>query len=193
MTTRWTIGLAVALLTLTAAACTSDDADLSSATSTTVSPSPSTEPTGTLPTTGGTASTTPPSATAAPDPSTPRAEETIIRFTSNDVSVDVTIGADNATIRDFLSMLPLTLRFEDLSSREKISYLPRPLDTSGAPGSDPDDGDLIYYTPWGNVGFYYDAAGIGYSDQTIHLGTYDATLDQLTLLEAGDVTVAVIE
>ena len=46
-------------------------------------------------------------------------------------------------------------------------------------GHDPEDGDLIYYVPWGNLGFYYNAEGIGYSDATIHLGTYDAQLEQL--------------
>ena len=89
-------------------------------------------------------------------------------------------------------MLPLTLRFEEFNGREKISYLPRPLDDQRAPGSDPEDGDLIYYTPWGNLGFYYDAAGIGYSDQVIHLGTYNATLDRLSSLEGNDVTVRIV-
>ena len=36
--------------------------------------------------------------------------------------------ADNPVTRDFLSMLPLTLEFEDLAGNEKISYLPRDLD-----------------------------------------------------------------
>jgi len=48
---------------------------------------------------------------------------------------------------------------------------------------------LIYFVPWGNVGFYYNASGIGYSDQTIHLGTYRASRDQLTLFEGHQVTV----
>ena len=75
-------------------------------------------------------------------------------------------------------MLPLTLRFEEFNGREKISYLPRPLDTTDTPGSDPEDGDLIYYAPWGNLGFYYNAAGIGFSDDVIHLGTYNATAER---------------
>jgi hypothetical protein len=36
------------------------------------------------------------------------------------------------------------------------------------------------------------AEGIGYSDATIHLGTYDASLDQLEQLE-GEVSVEVID
>jgi hypothetical protein len=112
----------------------------------------------------------------------------VVRFTSARTSVDVTIGQDNPAVRDFLSMLPLTLTVEEFTGREKISYLPRKLRHSGSPGSDPKNGDLIYFVPWGNLGFYYNAEGIGYSDATIHLGTYRAPLDQLERLE-GRITV----
>ena len=117
---------------------------------------------------------------------------TIVRFSSGTASVDVTIGEDNPAVRDLLSMLPLTLTLEEFAGREKISYLPRKLTHSGSPGSDPKDGDLIYFVPWGNLGFYYNAEGIGYSDDTIHLGTYEASLDQLERLE-GEVTVEVLD
>jgi hypothetical protein len=118
---------------------------------------------------------------------------TVVRFTSTNASVDVTIGEDNPATRDFLSMLPLTIGVEEYAGREKISYLPRELNHAGSPGSDPEDGDLIYFTPWGNLGFYYDTSGIDYSDQTLHIGTYNAPLDQLTLLEGDNVTVQVVE
>ncbi|MEU0484418.1 cyclophilin-like fold protein [Streptosporangium sp. NPDC006013] len=116
-------------------------------------------------------------------------EGSVVRFTARGVSVDVVIGADNATTRDFLSMLPLTLTLEEFSGREKIGYLPRKLDTTDSPESDPEDGDLIYFAPWGNLGFYYNTDGIGHSDQVIHLGTYQATVEQLITLQGGDVTV----
>ncbi|MCF4121711.1 hypothetical protein L1785_12030 [Antribacter sp. KLBMP9083] len=157
--------------------------------------------------TSGTASGSPaPPSSAAPTPSpTSSAAEspaepsdptqevigTVVRFTSDDNQVDVTIDQDTPAVRDFLSMLPLALAVEEFNGREKIAYLPRELDHQGTPGSDPEDGDLIYYTPWGNLGFYYNTAGIGYSDATLHLGTYDAALDQLDLLE-GPVTVEVV-
>ncbi|MEV1005421.1 cyclophilin-like fold protein [Nonomuraea sp. NPDC050202] len=131
-----------------------------------------------------------PARTSSATASLPRqVEGSIVRFTARGVSVDVVIGADNATTRDFLSMLPLTLTLEEFSGREKIGYLPRKLDTTGSPGSDPEDGDLIYFVPWGNLGFYYNTAGIGHSDQVIHLGTYKATAEQLEKLQGGDVTV----
>ncbi|MGH9259471.1 MAG: cyclophilin-like fold protein [Acidimicrobiales bacterium] len=105
----------------------------------------------------------------------------------------MTISQDNPTTRDFVSLLPLTVAFEEFNGREKISYLPRELNTEGSPGHDPEDGDLIYFAPWGNLGFYYNTEGIGHDDQVIHLGTYNATPGQLAGLEAGDVTVAVVE
>ncbi|MGP3916905.1 cyclophilin-like fold protein [Nonomuraea sp. 10N515B] len=174
------IGALAALLALTGCATTpaspaASEPDISA-------PSASTPP---VPTSASTSNTTPTQV-----PSTARqVEGSIVRFTAGDTSVDVVIGADNATARDFLAMLPLTLSFEEFSGREKISYLPRKLNITGSPGSDPEDGDLIYFVPWGNLGFYYNTAGIGYSDQVIHIGTYNATAEQLQQLEKGDVTV----
>ena len=55
--------------------------------------------------------------TGAPTPgSTDDVEGTIVRFTSRDTQVDVTI-VDNPTARDFLSMLPLILSFEEFNGR----------------------------------------------------------------------------
>ncbi len=116
---------------------------------------------------------------------------TIVRFASSRTSVNVTIDRNNPAVRDFLSMLPLTPRLEEFTGREKIGYLPRKLRHRGSPGSDPKNGDLIYFVPWGNLGFYYNAEGIGYSDATIHLGIYKASPAQLKRLE-GKVTVKVI-
>jgi hypothetical protein len=139
-----------------------------------------------------TQATSPQPATTSADSDARQIVGTTIRFSSNTTSVDATIGEDNPAVRDFLSMLPLTLTVEEFAAREKISYLPRELRHRGSPGSDPASGDLIYFVPWGNLGFYYNAEGIGYSDDTIHLGTYDASLDQLERLE-GEVTVEVID
>jgi hypothetical protein len=197
-------------LTLLPACVTSDDgsnaADSTQATVPAVASSSRPTDTTAMPPSGTevSASTSPSSSTAttasvpaasSTDPSRQSStiEGTVVRFTAGDTHIDVTLDVDNPTTRDFLSMLPLTLSFEEFNGREKISYLPRELDTAGSPGSDPEDGDLIYYTPWGNLGFYYNTAGIGVSDQTIHLGTYDATPEQLTLLERSDIRVEIIE
>lgn len=116
----------------------------------------------------------------------------MVRFARGGTTVEVTITADNPTARDFLSRLPLTLSLEELAGREKISYFVPELETAGSPGFDPENGSLIYFTPWGNIGFYYNADGIDYSDQTIELGRYTATPEQLNSLQGADVTVDIV-
>lgn len=133
-----------------------------------------------------------PLATTAPRTSLPPTgtgvDGAVLRFSSSRTSVDVTVGEDNPTVRDLLKRLPLRLTAEEFAGREKIVDLPDGLATAGSPGSDPEDGDLIYFVPWGNLGLYYDAAGIGYSADTIHIGTYDADREQLAELE-GPITI----
>ena len=139
------------------------------------------------------ASPTPSASTIAPEQATAeQIEGTIVRFSSDRTNVDVTIGEDSPGVRDFLSLLPLEVAVEEFAGAEKIAYLPRELNHEGSPGSDPEDGDLIYFTPWGNLGFYYDTTGIGYSDATLHIGTFTATEQQLSLLEGGPVTISIV-
>lgn len=152
---------------------------------------------------GGPAPTTPAS-TAATPPSTPEAVPTteadvplevvgtVVRFSGGGRVVDVTLEEDNPTTRDLLSRLPTTIRLEEFAGREKIGYPSPGLTVDGSPGSDPEDGDLIYFSPWGNIGFYYNAAGIEYSDDTVHLGSYDATPADLADFDGADVTMEVV-
>lgn len=114
---------------------------------------------------------------------------TVVRFQRANVKVDVTMRSDHPASRDFLSMLPMTVNLEEFSGREKIAYLSRKLRTGNSPGSDPENGDLIYYAPWGNIGFYYNTTGVGYSDDTINLGTYRAPRTQLARLQGKKVSV----
>jgi hypothetical protein len=166
---------------LALAACGADDPPSSS--SGTPSPSPSAPQAET------------PEATPTPRASPRRnsVEGAVVRFAGGGVTVDVTIRNDNLATRDFVSMLPLTLRLEEFNGREKIADLPRELDVAGAPGSDPEDGDVIYFVPWGNLGFYYNTEGIGYSDDTINIGTYTASEQQLQRLENQELTVERVE
>ncbi len=136
-----------------------------------------------------------PSSTSSASPAAAPADQivgTVVRFTKGSARVDVTIDKDSPAVRDFLSMLPLTLTLEEFAGREKIADLPRELAHAASPGSDPEDGDLIYFIPWGNIGFYYNTAGIGYSDQTLHLGTYRASLKDLEQLEGANVAVEIV-
>jgi hypothetical protein len=93
---------------------------------------------------------------------------------------------DNATSRDFMSMLPLTLTLRDYAGTEKISDLPRKLSTQGAPsGSDPSVGDITLYAPWGNLAIFY--KDFGYASGLIILGRIDTGVDELSQLN-GEVT-----
>lgn len=95
---------------------------------------------------------------------------------------------DNATSRDFVSMLPLSLTLEDYASTEKISYLPRRLSTAGAPtGSDPAAGHICYYSPWGNLAiFYKDAA---YAKGLVQLGRIESGVEALSVRGPLQVTI----
>ena len=66
---------------------------------------------------------------------------------------------DTPASRDFMSLLPLTLKFSDFASTEKIATLPRRLDTQGSPTARETAGDFAYYAPWGNLAVFYQGAG----------------------------------
>ena len=64
---------------------------------------------------------------------------------------------DNPATRDFYALLPLSLEFRDYVGKEKISpALPRQLNTQGLNGYNPQVGDLFYFSPWGNLGIFYE-------------------------------------
>lgn len=125
--------------------------------------------------------------------SAPAWAQTTVRFTIGATEIRVRI-ADNPTSRDFLSMLPLTLEFKDFNAMEKISYLPSKLTTEGATGRAPVNGDLIYFVPWGNLGFFYDTErrDSSYDDRVIPIGTVEAGYEHLKELETGPVRVELI-
>lgn len=86
---------------------------------------------------------------------------------------------DNATSRDFVALLPLTLTLTDYAATEKISDLPGKLSTARAPrGTAASAGDIAYYTPWGNLAVFYRASG--YARGLVKLGTVDARADVLS-------------
>lgn len=63
---------------------------------------------------------------------------------------------DNASSKDFASLLPLTLELSDYANTEKVATLAKMLSTQGAPkGYDPSVGDIAYYAPWGNICVFY--------------------------------------
>ena len=95
-----------------------------------------------------------------------------IRIDVDGTHVSATLD-DNATSRDFASLLPLALTLDDYNGREKISDLPKKLSTHGAPeGVDPAVGDIAYYAPWGNLAIFY--KDFGYSRGLVKLGTIES-------------------
>src|SRR3954470_24446983 len=96
--------------------------------------------------------------------------------------------ADSATARDFVSLLPMTIKLEDYAAAEKIGYLPRKLSTVGAPaGTDPATGDVTYYAPWGNLALFH--KDFRYSIGLIPLGEIESGLEALR--EPGSVTATI--
>jgi hypothetical protein len=101
-----------------------------------------------------------------------------IRLTVNGKAISATLTT-NATAKDFLSLLPMTLTLEDYAATEKIAYPPRKLSTAGAPpGSDPSVGDIAYYAPWGNLAIFYKDAP--YARGLIPLGRIDSGIEALS-------------
>lgn len=104
-----------------------------------------------------------------------------MRFSAGAASVDVTIGEDTPAVRDFLSLLPLSLTLEEFNGREEIATLPRKLRHDGSPGSDPEDRDLIYYIPWGNIDQPLTLRGVPDADAPAPGERYYAATQRLVL------------
>ena len=86
--------------------------------------------------------------------------------------------ADNPTVRDLLSMLPLELEIRDFSNNEKIVHLPRRLDEGGfAPFDDETPGDLCYFLGWGNLALFHD--DYRFRDDLIRLGHIEGEVTPL--------------
>jgi len=85
---------------------------------------------------------------------------------------------NNATARDLIAQLPLTLTFRDFNSVEKIAQLPRKLSMDGVPaGDNPFPRDIGYYNPSGNLVFYYD--DVGYFTGIVRIGQFDGSMDAI--------------
>ena len=86
---------------------------------------------------------------------------------------------DNATARDLIAQLPLTLTFRDFNGVEKIAQLPGKLSMDGVPaGDDPFPRDIGYYNPSGDLVFYYD--DVGYFNGIVRIGQFDGNMDAIT-------------
>lgn len=95
---------------------------------------------------------------------------------------------DNASSRDFASLLPLTLELSDYANTEKVATLAKALSTQGAPkGYDPSVGDIAYYAPWGNICVFY--KDFGYANGLVPLGKIITGMENFTV--KGTVSVSI--
>jgi hypothetical protein len=97
-----------------------------------------------------TSATAAPTATAAAT----QAAGTKIRIRIGRRTLTATV-ARNATARDFLSLLPLSLRMRDFLAQEKTTPLPRALVRGGTPRYRFSAGDIALWPPGPDVVGYY--------------------------------------
>ncbi len=94
----------------------------------------------------------------------------------------VVVLEEHPAVQDFLSMLPMTVTFEDYNGIEKIGYLPGKLHTEGSPSScDPSVGTFAYYAPWGNISVFY--RDFRHSNGLIPLGQVESGMDKLAHMQ----------
>src|SRR5256885_8075713 len=77
-----------------------------------------------------------------------------IRISIADEVVIATV-ADNATARDFVSVLPLSVSMKDLFGREKYGDLPKALAENGPKKNRYEVGDIAYWSPDQQFAIYY--------------------------------------
>jgi len=99
-----------------------------------------------------------------------------LKVTIGDVVLTATF-ADNPTAKDFILLLPLTVKLDDYASSEKIFYSERKLSTKNAGSINAVAGDITYYSPWGNVAIFYKDFGI--SSSLIRIAKLDGNIDAL--------------
>jgi hypothetical protein len=86
---------------------------------------------------------------------------------SNQMKINLSIGgktltatlADNATARDFVSVLPLNVSMKDLFGREKYGDLPKALSENGPRQNRYEVGDIAYWSPDHQFAVYYHQDG----------------------------------
>jgi hypothetical protein len=106
-----------------------------------------------------------------------------LRLTAGTTRLEATL-ADNATARDFASLLPLTVTLDDLFGRERYAPLPRPL-AEGAGRHSYQVGDIAYWPPGPDVAIFYRHDGQSIPDPGIvPLATIASGVEVLANLDA---------
>lgn len=70
---------------------------------------------------------------------------------------------ENESVKDFMSLLPLTLTLTDNDRKERSTHLPKRLATEETTdGVNLLAGDISYYTPFRNLCIYYHDSGLSF-------------------------------
>jgi hypothetical protein len=100
--------------------------------------------------------------------------------------------ADNATARDFVSVLPLNLSMNDLFGREKYGDLPKALSENGPRKNSYEVGDIAYWSPDHQFAVYYHQDGKAIpSPGVIPIAKIDAGAEAFNVPGSVKVTIAV--
>ncbi|WP_327110108.1 cyclophilin-like fold protein [Nocardia sp. NBC_01730] len=131
------------------------------------------------------------STTAAVSPATsqPGQEESFmwIRLSIGEAEATARLY-DNATARDFASLLPVTIATHDLGGREKAGPLPRAL-AGGEGQSGYRAGQLGYWPPNNDLAIYYHADGFRIpSPGIVMIGEIETGLDAVTADDNATIT-----
>lgn len=120
----------------------------------------------------------------------PRQEDTLMQIRLTIGTAETTAHLyDNATARDFASLLPLTLSVHDLGGREKAGTLPREL-ADGQGQSSYRAGQLGYWSPSQDLAVYYREDGFRIpSPGIVMIGEIDSDLDAITADNATTLTI----
>src|SRR2546427_3328219 len=98
-----------------------------------------------------TGNSTPPNSSTNAPPLKPGMK---IRLKIEDKVLTATL-IDSRTTRDFVSLLPLTLKMNDLFRREKFAHLPRAMSDEGKRTHTYEIGQLAYCSPGPDVAIFY--------------------------------------
>jgi hypothetical protein len=114
-----------------------------------------------------------------------------IRISIADKVVIATV-ADNATARDFVSVLPLSVSMEDLFGREKYGDLPKALSENGPRKNTYEVGEIAYWSPDHQFAVYYHKDGESIpSPGVIPIAKIDAGAEAFNVPGSVKVTIAV--
>ena len=103
-----------------------------------------------------------------------------IHITVNEGKVLTATMADNQTARDFLSLLPMTVKVDDLFGREKYGHLPKPLSNKSDRSDTYDIGQIAYWSPGPDISIYYRQDGDKIpSPGVIVVGSIDSGVEAL--------------